>query len=413
MITTKEIDNILSGADNRVIEACAEIADVQHGKIPLLKLGIEHLDNTLVSGASNQMIFIGARPSQGKTYTSAVIKKSLLDETLNKGANIRLLNLDWEMTLKSTVLRAMQQKLGKGIKDILNNKFNAEEKEKVTQTINNLMDPRALTFDQVVTGENFRHLIENYIAKGPQDEVVVLIDHIHVILTKKEIDEFLSLCNELKKKHKNLTFIIFFQLNRELERAWRGSIDAKVKTNPKSYVPNSSHIYNTDSLYQFADLIMTQVIPQVVGLDEYTSVHRERNDHLSEHFVDDSTDNKSVRLKGRNRIYYNYIKIRLNDDFSAPRMFCDIIDFTKEDEITKQYYSEEAKIEKKAPTFKPKKTGPPEFDMTTIVIPNNKVLEAARGNGFEEGHNVQPEPEENLESKQSNDNKPGVVEAPF
>ena len=122
-------------------------------------------------------------------------------------------------------------------------------------------------------------------------------------------------------------------MNRILENVWRGGNDAKAKANPKNFRPNSSHIYNTDMLFQLADIIMTLVIPQVVNLDKYAAINSEYHPNLDEHFVDDEGDSNWVRLEGRNRIYYDYIKIRMADDFNDPRLYCDILNLEREEKL--------------------------------------------------------------------------------
>ena len=136
----------------------------------------------------------------------------------------------------------------------------------------------------------------------------------------------------------NLSFVIYFQFNRSLEEVWRDTKEKKA--NPKTFLPNSGHIYNTDSLMQYADLVMGMVVPQVVDLEEFVSVYKERNEHLKEHFLEDSSsDNTTVRLKGRNRIFYNYLKIRLVDDFEDARLYCDILNPEFEKSSNKLYES--------------------------------------------------------------------------
>lgn len=383
-INEQEIDSLLSGERDEVLEVCQEIAETQSGAVPTIKTGIPHLDNFLVTGVNNQMIFIGARPSQGKTHMASAIKRNMLSTEVNPNIPLNILNLSWEMQLKSIILREMKNATGKGIKHILNNPLSEDDALKAKYAIAGLRDNRLTTFSHVVQGNMFAYLVEKMLEKNPGQELIIVLDHIHILLTKKEIDEFLSLCNSLKLKHKNLSFIIFFQLNREIEKAWRGDNNAKIKTNPKNYVPNSSHIYNTDTLYQFADVIMTMVIPQVVDLDAYAPVHKERNPHLSEHFLPSSDDSKFTQLKGRNRIFYNYIKIRLNDDFDTPRMYCDILKRDSEEMVTEQYYSEESIQKFEAPKFdknKNKKVAIPE--VAVPIVHNTEAIQNAKGTGFE------------------------------
>lgn len=380
-MTKEEIDRLISeGNRESVLKACSQIANIQKGLIPPLKTGIDHLDNFLPAGLNNQMVFIGARPSMGKTHMASLIKSNLLNPEVNPTQDIALLVLNWEMQLKSLILRDMKKVLNRDMKDILSKEFTEDEKKKVNDALGELLDERVLNFDQTVEGNDFEYLVRQYIRKNEGKEVILIIDHIHVILTKEQIDKFLKLCNDLKKEFTNLSFVIFFQLNREIEKRWRGGADAKTKPNPKNYLPNSSDIYNTDSLYQFADIIMTLVIPQVVDLDEYTNVNKERYKHLKDHFIGDADDTKTAKLKGRNRIYQNYIKVRNNDNFEEPRLFCDIINPDIEKVIDQMYYSDNP-VQKKKPEFKK-----PSEEIPTIGAINFNTLNSssARGIGFEE-----------------------------
>lgn len=376
-MTKEEIDKILSGESNEVIQACNEIKQIQQRGISGVKLGVEDLDHFNITGANNMMIFVGARPSMGKTHTASVIKDALLDKTLNP-MDIALLHLNWEMQIKSTVLRDMKRSLNRNMRDILSREFNEDEKKIVGESIGRLMDKRVTSFNHVIEGDAFEYLVDSFVEKNKGKECFIMIDHIHILLTKKQIDEFLYLCNKLKKKYTNLGFIIFFQLGRTIEQRWRGGADVKMKLNPKNFLPNSGDIYNTDSLYQFADLIVTQVIPQVVDMDEYTTVSKDRNKHLEEHFIVGAGDNKTAKLKGRNRVYRNYIKIRLNDNFEDSRIYCEVLNPSIEDEIQEMYYSDVLPTKDKPSFPSPVITLPPPADFNTL---NNS---SARGEGFED-----------------------------
>jgi hypothetical protein len=41
---------------------------------------------------------------------------------------------------------------------------------------------------------------------------IVLLDHLHIYQTKKQIDDVLSILNEMKMADKNMSFIIYFHL---------------------------------------------------------------------------------------------------------------------------------------------------------------------------------------------------------
>lgn len=390
-IDREELDRILNGESDEIDQAFAEIVALQKREIPPIKTGIPDLDHFLITGLNNMMVFCGSRPSMGKTHMASVIKENLLNDEINPNVDMALLYLNWEMQAKSLVLRHLKRNLKRSMRDILSREFHEDEKEEVRDVMEPLRDDRVLSFNHVVQGSAFRYLVEQYIAKNEGKQVVIMIDHLHIILTKTEIDEFLSLCNQLKKQYTNLSFVIFFQLNRDLEKRWRGGNDAKVKVNPKNFLPNSSDIYNTDSLFQFGDVIFTNVIPQVVDLDEYTTVNKDRNKHLEPHYIPGgSTDNKTAKLKGRNRVYRNYIKIRLNDNFEDPRIYCEVLDQSLEEQVTAMYYNGVA-VPKQKPSFPADKKEEKKEDVPVVPFnPNSLNDSSAKGAGFEDKKQDKP-----------------------
>jgi hypothetical protein len=355
-----EIDAILNKKNDEVVEAHKEIVDLQKGVGHTIFTGLDHLDYFLIGGLNNKMVFIGSRPSMGKTYHCESTINSLLNEKINPNQNISILRLNLEMQTRSLLLRDLKKSLNKKMRDIISTPYTEEEQKIVKQVVAKHRDPRIVNFSRIVEGEDLRYLINKYrqniddqdnlVNKPSYDawksnwdtlsdeeqktakrytpvqvtQKIILVDHIHIYQSKKQIDDILTIMNEFKMLDKNLSFIIYFQFNRTLEDVWRDSKEKKA--NPKNFLPNSSHIYNTDSLMQYADIILGMVIPQVVDIDEFVSVYKERNMHLESHFLDGSEDNVTVRLKGRNRIFYNYIKTRLTDDFEDPRLYCSILD---------------------------------------------------------------------------------------
>jgi hypothetical protein len=315
---------------DEIIKAHLDIVGLQNNTKVKLKTGIEHTDNILIDGLTNKMIFYGSRPSMGKTYTCDQIISNLTNKEVNP-LDVDVLRLNWEMVSKALLLRKLKINLSKSMRDIVSTPYTEEEKIIVKKTVSQLRHPQLTNYSKIVEGEVLKHIVKKFIEKDNPDgdkEKVVLVDHLHILTKKDRIDNFLSVCNELKLEHRKLSFVFFFQLNRELEKRWKGSKDTK--PNPKNFRAHSGDIYNTDNLMQYADLICTLIIPQVVNLEEYAAVYRGSHEHLSDHFLNDDLMNDWVRLKGHNRIYYEYIKNRLMDDFDEPKLFCQVLDEEKE-----------------------------------------------------------------------------------
>ena len=363
-MTEEQIKFLLSEENNEPLEAHKEIVSIQKNKSSLILLDDDWLNDNLVGGLNNKIIFGGSRPGNGKTTHCSKTINALLNSKLNP-TPINIIRFNLEMPTQTLLLQQLSRSLKKSPKEILEKPYSEEDKPIVTEVVNSFMDKRIKNISKVLQAQDFKKLmlswlseideqdkqinekeLNNQIQKNPDNETeirsnhrplktkkVALIDHLHIYRSKEEIDSLLLVCNELKMLDKNLSFIIYFQLRRDVEDLWRETKDKKV--NPKNMLPNSTFIYMSDVLQQVADLVFSMVIPQIYELDDYVAVHKERNIHLKEHFSDDLTDNSFTRLKGRNRIYYNLLKIRLLNSFDDPRLFCDVLNKEFEEKANK------------------------------------------------------------------------------
>lgn len=365
----EDIDNLFIGKRNSEIrKAHEEIVAIQRKEKAIIKTGLNYVDDFLPNGLRNKMIFGGSRPSMGKTYNSEQVIDNLLNKQINT-EEIEILRLNWEMQTSSLFLRELKKALNKKMKDILETPYTKNEQDIVKKTVAKLDDNRVINFSRIVEGESLRYLLEKFCTANPHKIKILIVDHLHILQDKKRIDTFLGICNEIKLIYPNFSMIGYFQLNRDLESVWRGS--KGINPNPKNFRPHPGHIYNTDSLQQYADLIYTMIIPQVANLELYASVYRERYGHLSDHF-EDNDDTSWVRLKSFNRIYYEIIKVRLVDDFNDPKLFCELLDKSlKEKNIV-----EKNSIKVSPPIF----PNEPVFDSSKY----NTSLEDAFGNAEDE-----------------------------
>ena len=338
-------------------EAFAEILALQNGETEPIFTGQNWLDVNLVGGLNNKIIFALSRPSMGKTHNSASIQNYILEHY----EDVRVLRMNLEMPTQSLLLRELKNSSGKKMKDIVSKPFTEEELNKAKETLSKFKDSRVTDFSKPVVGEEYRQLLRAFYLHTAEEEKtlkrklkkIVIVDHIHVLPSKTEIDEFIEICNEVKMVDKNISFIIYGQLNRTIEDTWR---EAKEKKGFQvNMLPSSKYIYMSDKLQQYADIVVAFTIPQVVDLEEFASVNKSRNQHLKEHFIDDGKDSEYAKLKGLNRIYYNFIKIRMNDDFDEPRLFCELLDPERESVV-------EAVYKDTAPKSSPLE--PPTFDFS-------------------------------------------------
>jgi hypothetical protein len=327
-------------------KAHVDIVAIQKNEKPLLRTGFPYVDDFLPDGLANKMVFAGSRPAMGKTYNCSELIDNLLSPEVNPEQEINILRFNWEMISSSLLLRELRKVLNKRMKEIISTPYTLEEQPLVRAVIAKLDDTRITNVSRILEGTELRYLLRKFCEINPEQKKIVIVDHLHILGSKDRIDDFLSICNDFKLEFPNFTLIGYFQLNRTLETMWRGNADSKA--NPKNFRPHSGFIYNTDALQQYGDLIYTLIIPQVANLDEYASVAKEYYMHLEEHFVEGSDDSVWARLKGRNRLYIDIIKVRLVDDFEDPRLFCYLLDPSKE-----SYEPRENKKEYKAKSSMP------------------------------------------------------------
>jgi len=404
-MTDQEIKFLLSEENNEVLDAHKEIVSIQKDKSSILRFGKDWLDSNLIGGINNKIIFLGSRPGNGKTFHCSETINSLLDKSLNPSP-VKLLRCNLEMPTQTLLLQQICRTLEKTPREVLETPYSETERPVVTSVVNSFMDKRIKNVSKVLTGDDFRKLLINFIepidkedeelnknslgllltGDEEKDEEIIknfkplktkkvcLIDHLHIYKNKEEIDTILLICNEMKMRDKNLSFIIYFQLRRDVEDLWRETKEKKV--NPKNMLPNSTFIYLTDILQQIADIVVGMVIPQVYDLEEYVAVYKDRHKHLEDHFAEDMSDSNWVRLRGRNRIYYNFMKIRLLNSFEDPRLFCDILDA--------KYEETAEKIFKESKTTNTKTISLPTFENfnSTAPLPTVKPFDAF-GQSFE------------------------------
>ncbi len=393
-MTEEQIKFLLSDNNNEVLDAHMGIVSMQKDKSTVLRFGESWIDDNLIGGLNNKLCFFGGRPSNGKTFHCSQTINALLNREINP-IPVKIARFNLEMPTQSLMLQEISKALKRDLKDILSRPYTEEEKPIVTQIVNSFMDKRVKNISKVLRADDFKQFmlaflaeideedrvsneirLKSLIEENPSEEEnirknfipiktkkVGLIDHIMVYKNKEEIDAILLVCNELKMLDSNLSFIIYFQLRRDIEDMWRDTKDKKV--NPKNMLPNSTFIYQTDILQQVADIVVGMVIPQIYDMDEFVAVNKERNEHLKEHFSADTSDSNYSRLKGRNRIYYNFIKIRLLNSFDDPRLFCSVLNPDYEEKANKLMQENKNPFQTSVPIFTP-----PVFEKESPVTPN-------------------------------------------
>src|SRR5690349_12252647 len=154
-MTNEQIDALLEADNLEVLDAHNNILETQKNKNNLLKLGIEWLDNSLIGGANNKILFWGSRPGGGKTYMCSRLIKNLLDRKINENP-IKVLRCNLEMPTEALLLRQLSKDLGKKPSEILKNEYTEAESIKALEVVNTFKDERIQNISVALEGDSYR-----------------------------------------------------------------------------------------------------------------------------------------------------------------------------------------------------------------------------------------------------------------
>lgn len=328
----EKINRLLEHSVENINETVKFLVALQNKEIQHLSSGMSHLDKVLLGGLFPDLIIsIVARAANGKSYTINRIRNAILSD---KSQDIGLLFYNLEMPFFTLLLVELKKILKKSLRFIIDNPPSQDDLLLYKEVTDQFRDPRLTKIDETVSPQEFYEVTKAYIERNKhKKQLFILLDHIGIIKGKNKtesIHETMEYINMLKLEYPRLlTFIVLGQMNREIEARWR-----QKDANPTQLIPDSSSVFGSDSVMFFSDIVMAQVIPQSVGMEEkYASVNKERYSYLSEHFTDEGTQmSKYARLRGDNRIYYHFLKVRLQD--GEPTLYCEILN-QEQEELTR------------------------------------------------------------------------------
>ena len=345
----EKLRSLLENNKNDINNAVKTIDNFQSGKLKPIETSLPHLNSASLGGLIPSLIIsIGARPGHGKTYTLHQLKNDILDQN-NK--NIAMLLYNWEMPWFSLILIQLKKILKKSFKEILQKKPTEDELVHYKGVMDNMRDERLTTISKPLTPDEWDFVTREWIEDNLDKELLIIgTDHLGITVgddKTKTIYRLMEIQNSIKLDYPDkVCFLNLFQLKREIEAIWRAK-----DTNPVGLRVTSEYLFGADAMMQYSDIIFAQVIPEKANMEKYTSVNKERYEHLEEHFEDNPNPTSDyVRLKGLNRIYYDYIKKRLPED-GEPNLYCELLNKEKEEfikatsEKEKDYKEEEDDIE--------------------------------------------------------------------
>lgn len=315
---------MLKKSSELIREASGQLIRIQKKEELPIKTGIPHLDESLLGGIfGGQIITIAAGTGVGKTYLCQRIENAIFDNELNPSNEDNILiRCNWEMSAYGLLVRRLSQELKKPIREVIDNEFTEEEKIKANDIVVKERDERIIYSETPLTPEQFDKEIRDLLNEtAPNKKVILTLDHIALVkdtkLGKKAaMDSLIEVINEIRKVHKNISFIILSQLNREIE---------KRMDNPRQHKPLLSDIHNSSTIAHISDVVLVITNPYLKGIENYLMIgtHNDRYEHLRKYFI--TPGNKTTSLLTNGLIYYFYLKIRQGDMATMKDIFVEEI----------------------------------------------------------------------------------------
>lgn len=245
------------------------------GHITSVKTGYRKLDRAMIDGIEwNSVVTIGGRPSVGKSAFSDCIVDGCFANNLDKFGkpNFELLDFNWELSSRVTLLRRLSARFKKTYKYIIsadNNTVSKKEFQEIVQLLQAHYGQLPITFcEEPLTIKEFIETIEEFCNKRPGKKILIRVDH--TLLTKMSPTEngsqvqmllnLLMAANYLKKKWP-IAFIFLTQINREFEERQEDGSDRAF--------PRQGDVYGGDAAAMFSETIILLNKPSKYNVRQY------------------------------------------------------------------------------------------------------------------------------------------------
>lgn len=294
-----------------VEEAAAKLLKFKSGEFKPIKFRKDFVNQALLGGLFPGTVFgIAGSSGHGKTTLMQELEDDILNEELNPNCkNYMVLRNNYEMSVFKLFLRALKNKLGRKISDILGtNPFSEEEMTMFNAIKQRESDPRIKYFENPTDPHTWFQITEAFIkAHQHIEHIVITIDHIALVKQtmagkKDAIDNLIEYINYLKNKYENVSFIILSQLNREIES----------RENASNSAPRKGDLYQSDFLFQLSDVILVVHNPFKLGVKEHMVVPQDMYTQFNQYKT--NPDKRSSTFRTRGLIFYHFIKLREDDD---------------------------------------------------------------------------------------------------
>lgn len=304
------VKNLIKKAKELVEEAVDQIKRYQTGKDKPIKTRFEHFNKNCLGGIFKGMIIVIAGISgSGKTHVLQEIENDIFNKELNPDCDdYVLLRCNWEMTVFKLVLRKLKRGLDKAMQVILFNETSESDQEKFDEICDSEKNDNIYYLQEPTDPITWYETVKAFlIHHKDKKQVIITIDHLALVrdlagVKKKAMDDLVEYINSLKKEFTNVSFILISQANRDIES----------RTDVRHLAPKRSDLYNTDTLFQIADIVLFIHNAYKLGHDKYMVVSPKRYEYLIDFM--DKPSNKRTNFNTKNNIFWHYLKIREIED---------------------------------------------------------------------------------------------------
>ena len=275
------LDNRIKRAGDLATTAFKYLNKLQTGEKPIVRTGQEFIDVHLKGVLPSDVILYAGNSGTGKTKLLYDTVDSILDVNINKNAaNFVTLQFELEMPFLNKILRDTHQITSKKKSEILSEEFSEEDKELVRRYYEGLKDNRRYICEETINTDEFFEMTDNFCAMhSDKDAIWCTIDHILLVRKSKaneDVAEVLTAhINTLRKKYKNLYFILLSQNNR--------SSLSVINNRDNAMIPTTSVIYGSSHFEFLASFIVVIVDPFKLGVNSYLKINPERYSWLSDY----------------------------------------------------------------------------------------------------------------------------------
>lgn len=320
-------------------EAFAYLKQIQTGEKPILKTGQDFIDCHIGGCLPSDVIIICANSGVGKTKLLFDTLDLILDKEVNPNAD-KIVSLEYslEMLFLNRILRDTHKLLNRSKTDILKEKFEDEERDKVAGYYKGLQDGRRFICEDTVTTQEFYSMTKDFCEQHrDKDAIIVSLDHVlNIRQEDRNEDTAKSLTlyiNKLRKEFNNVYFILLTQFNR--------SSFSNIADRNNDMVPRASMIYGSSHFEFLSSYIIGIMDPFKMGVTEFMKVNRERYEWLEDYMTTEDKKGK-VSFETVGNMFYFVMKSR-ESDVPYKSLFIRPMDLTEEqlNKMKSEYKEEE------------------------------------------------------------------------